>query len=718
MLRELLQTGFWQAQLATPGAELLLKVTLLLMAALAMSLLLRGAAAGVRHLLWATTICALLLLPLLSAASPWRLAVLPASATIQEQARSEAVEEHARTAAAAATPGAATDPESRTEAAAARTADGTTPSPASSSPAPALVLLLVLAWAIVTLALLGRLLTGWLIVRRIARRGEELTSPDWTTPLWEAADRLDMADAPRLVRSDRAAMPFACGVRRPMIVLPPESDEWSEERRRAVLLHELAHVRRKDLLAHMLGRVACAVYWAHPLVWSAARRLRAESERACDDLVLGTGTRASEYADHLLQIVTAARHSRAPAVALPMAQRREFEGRMLAILDPRGRRRLPRVQAAVVASGVLLVAVLLAASAPASQSAHADAPMFAGYDSDQGYPDQKTRQDVESTAPADTPATRSIDFPHTGERAVESPLSTTSRRSGDTPEQELEDSIAEWATEVAESTVGATFDVLRSIGIPVPADARSQSTQDTAQRARETALLISALSTHGDTNVRRTAAWGLAVDRRRESGVADALRRALLNDASAQVREMAAWGLAHRMDSPHTDALATVVGRDASAKVRETAAWGLGHMRAWEHADALLPALSHEDADTRMAAAWALGRMRARSAPAQLIALVNDASPRVQQAAAWALTEIRDPAAMPALMQALESGPSGRSRDAIVRAILLMGSSQDRERLLSSPHADVQERAIRSIASSREEFWPWPWPWPRPRPFP
>ena len=120
---------------------------------------------------------------------------------------------------------------------------------------------------------------------------------------------------------------------------------WSLDRRRAVLLHELAHVRRHDLVGHTLGRLACAVYWFHPLVWTAAKQLRSESERACDDLALSCGARATDYAEHLLDIVTSVRRDATPSVALAMARRKEFEGRMLAILDPELRHGSPSQKA-------------------------------------------------------------------------------------------------------------------------------------------------------------------------------------------------------------------------------------------------------------------------------------------------------------------------------------------------------------------------------------
>ena len=134
---------------------------------------------------------------------------------------------------------------------------------------------------------------------------------------------------------------MAFGTRRPTILIPAMADTWTDDRRRAVVLHELAHVARYDCLTQSLAFVACALYWFHPVAWWVARRLRIERELACDDRVIPAGAQARDYAGHLLEIAYTFGSHRAPALAVSMARPRQLEGRMLAVLDAARNRRVP-----------------------------------------------------------------------------------------------------------------------------------------------------------------------------------------------------------------------------------------------------------------------------------------------------------------------------------------------------------------------------------------
>jgi protocatechuate 3,4-dioxygenase beta subunit len=146
---------------------------------------------------------------------------------------------------------------------------------------------------------------------------------------------------------------------RPVILLPAEAETWPIARCRDVLLHELAHVQRYDCLTQAIAQVACAAFWFNPLAWFAAARMRIERERACDDRVLGTGSRPSDYAVHLLAMVRELRSGRAAAIAaVAMARPSQLEGRLHAILDPhrhrRGVSRLGKVLASLGLASLLL----------------------------------------------------------------------------------------------------------------------------------------------------------------------------------------------------------------------------------------------------------------------------------------------------------------------------------------------------------------------------
>jgi TonB family protein len=147
--------------------------------------------------------------------------------------------------------------------------------------------------------------------------------------------------------------PLVTGVLRPVILLPDTATDWTPSRRRAVLAHEAAHIRRNDPVILLAAHITTALYWFHPLCWLAAARLRAESERACDDAALGIGLRPSDYAGHLLDL---ARKFNSP-LAIPMATTSHLESRVKSILDPATNRSFP-ARTVWFAAAVLTVAAL------------------------------------------------------------------------------------------------------------------------------------------------------------------------------------------------------------------------------------------------------------------------------------------------------------------------------------------------------------------------
>src|SRR5688572_28823405 len=106
--------------------------------------------------------------------------------------------------------------------------------------------------------------------------------------------------------SAEVGAPMTWGARQPVLVVPIESEGWTDDLRSAVAAHELAHVERNDYALQLMALVACAVYWFHPLAWMTARRMRLAAEKASDDQVLSLGTTGEDYAAHLVGIARSA----------------------------------------------------------------------------------------------------------------------------------------------------------------------------------------------------------------------------------------------------------------------------------------------------------------------------------------------------------------------------------------------------------------------------
>jgi beta-lactamase regulating signal transducer with metallopeptidase domain len=308
-----------------------LRATLLLTLACLAATTLRRSSAAARHLVWAATLTGLLALPLFALLVPSVPVTMPRAVDV--------------------TPVAVPAP----------TADWSW--------------ILWTVWACGAAVVIARLAVGLTRVRLIATRAATATSPRWEHLLATAAARVGVRRAVALRIGSPGTVPVTCGTIHPMIILPPDAESWADERVTLVLTHELAHVRRLDVLTHITGQLALAAFWFHPLTWLATARLRRERERACDDLVIATGARPSRYAHDLLTLVDTLRATPAPAAAaLAMARRTEIEGRLVAILDastrrtPVGPRRLI-ASLGVAAGTVLLLAALRPVAAAVTTTA-------------------------------------------------------------------------------------------------------------------------------------------------------------------------------------------------------------------------------------------------------------------------------------------------------------------------------------------------------------
>lgn len=347
-------------------ADAFVKATILLLFAAGGTLLLRRSSAALRHLVWALACGGALVLPVASALLPnWRVAAWPRlDAPVSFKVAQIAAEPQTSSTAAPQPdhprPSAVTIVETPT-------ADLTLPTDAVRFRiTPDWKALVFPIWLSGVTAILLLVLVGMARVAWLDRVTPPVQDDEWLLLVEDLSRELGLTRYVRLLRANVPAMPMTWGIRRPAILLPAEADQWSDEQRRDVLLHELAHVKRHDFLIQLIARIACAVYWFHPLVWLAATRLREERERACDDQVLRAGATPSVYATHLLEIARGLRAARATSLAsVAMARPAQLATRLIDVLDARRcRDTLSRRSALPAWLGAIAVVVPLAALAP------------------------------------------------------------------------------------------------------------------------------------------------------------------------------------------------------------------------------------------------------------------------------------------------------------------------------------------------------------------
>ena len=713
-----------------PALDTMLKVTFLFAVAGALTVALGRASAAVRHHVWVLALVSALVLPVLSLALPrWQLPIVEVAAP-QRAAAPVGAREFDRVERTAVAPplgargSVAASAASSSISTAARATSVEHPDGRASEVVPRMsfTMWLVAVWAAGVAAVLARLLLGIAAVHLMSRRTARIVDAPWLPLAVELASELGVARRLTFVESKTATMPMAWGILRASVLMPADAVRWPVERLRIVLLHELAHVKRRDCLTNVVVQVACAVYWFNPLVWIAARHIRTERERACDDLVLAAGTQGPDYAEELLEIARVMRAGRFPALmagaTLAMAHRSQLEGRLIAILDPK----LPRsgvsrvrtaLAAAIVACALPPIAALQpwsvveASSAAVVESQDVESPKALGpFDEHRAGP---------QTIPAPTPAP--MPNPNPNPNPMPSPgvsgqmAQSISDAVADAIASSTTSSIASISQGAVQGAVqgalqGASQGSLQTVvqdalqgALQGTAELVGQEVKRTASDPRTVAALTAALK-DTDKDVREAAMHALV--QLRDPAIYEPLVQAL-KDASADVREAAVHGLMQLRDRRAVDPLMGLL-KDQNASVRESAVHALGQMKDPKAVDGLILAIKDENPSVREQAVFALGQIRDARAVDPLIGALKDTNASVREQAAFALGQLRDKRAAPALNALVKDA----SADVREQAVFALGQIRDVAAIeglmeaLRDSKPDVREQAAFALGQIRD----------------
>ena len=260
--------------------------------------------------------------------------------------------------------------------------------------------LAVTIWLVGAFAGLGVLLVGLARLRWLRASSSRVTEGSWNRLCADLSRSCGLNRGVDLLQSPRPGLVATWGRWRPVVMLPASASEWSAERMRVVLLHELGHVRRGDWLLQMAAEALRCVWWFNPLAWMVRARLRRESEHAADDLVLAQGVPAATCATHLVELAREAReHPRTWLPAPAMARPSNLERRLSTMLNPRTNRR-PLTRFARFASlGVLVLVSIVVAGLQVGPVSASRSPESIGSAVEQEQPADPSSEQVAEFVP-------------------------------------------------------------------------------------------------------------------------------------------------------------------------------------------------------------------------------------------------------------------------------------------------------------------------------
>lgn len=171
-------------------------------------------------------------------------------------------------------------------------------------------------------------------------RGRPITDPRLLELLDDARAAMGVRRPVKLIAMTRLNSPAVFGLRRVWLLLPESATaQLSAGEMRLVFLHEMAHIRRHDLRLNVLLMAVQFLHWFNPLVWLATRRIRADGELVCDDMVMNSLVAAERpgYGRVLLRLIDefSAETSAFPGGIRVVGSKQEIKRRLIMIKNRR-----------------------------------------------------------------------------------------------------------------------------------------------------------------------------------------------------------------------------------------------------------------------------------------------------------------------------------------------------------------------------------------------
>ncbi|MEX0684383.1 MAG: M56 family metallopeptidase [Balneolales bacterium] len=516
--------------------------------------------------------------------------------------------------------------------------------------------ILVMIWLTGIVVLILKRIMAHLTIYRIYMDSIALDDDEWNSIFLDIMATYKISRPVKLLKNDVVKSPMTWGWKHPKIFIPSEMVDWTDERKRYILLHELAHVKRMDLVTQYIAGLTCIIQWFNPIVWISNKRMLDECEQACDDYVLKRCENPSSYAKLLLEVANSTlKWNYESPVVIPMASKDHLEMRLLSILERNtGRSEINFSSAFASVFGIYFFAIPLIMFSPPDNSA-----------------DNEFQFEI-----ANAPALLLQDLPIVKDSGEILPLA-----------EQLEQIVIQDTSTIAtltdilydedKRTRMQAVEALGKIGTPTAVNAVINSISHKWDDLDDVVDIFSSL---------------------RASYPIESLMDSVKNK-NKDIRREAIFTL---NDAPNINAINALCNymEDEDSKIREETAKGLGRIGNTDVLPCLIPHMNDENQKVRVEVIEAIGNVQDKEAVSALSeALLKDESSNVREEAADALGAIRDPLAIEPLSMALND-ESSDVREEAAEALGKIGDPSAIEFLTNALKQETDNEVRREIINS------------------